>query len=97
MRMLCIDFIFNHFSQFLIKQYIIVHFSISIISISWLTHSFAQTHPSLHLFDHLLRVLVHSFDKGAHVLGVHVGVKAVAQVGDVALRAETLQHLLHDF
>lgn len=92
MRMLCIDFIFNHFSQFLIKQYIIVHFSIS-----RLTHSFAQTHPSLHLFDHLFRVLVHSFDKGAHVLGVHVGVKAVAQVGDVALRAETLQHLLHDF
>lgn len=39
---------------------------------------------------------VHSFHEGAHVLRVHVGVKAVAQVGDVALRAETLQHLLHD-
>lgn len=56
-----------------------------------------RSHPSLHLFYHLLRVLVHCFDEGAHVLRVHVGVKAVAQVGDVALRAETLQHPLHDF
>lgn len=55
------------------------------------------SHPSLHLFNHLFRVLVHCFDEGAHVHRVHVGVKAVAQVGDVALCAETLQHTLHDF
>lgn len=55
------------------------------------------SHPSLHLFYHLFRVLVHCFDEGAHVLRVHVGVKAVAKVGDVALCAKTLQHPLHDF
>ena len=38
-----------------------------------------------------------SFDEGADVLWVHVGVEAVAQVGDVAPCAETLQHLLHNF
>lgn len=52
--------------------------------------------PASQLFEHLLRMSVHSFHEGAHVLRVHVGVKAVAQVGDVALRAEALQHLLHD-
>lgn len=52
--------------------------------------------PASQLFEHLFRMSVHSFHKGAHVLRVHVGVKAVAQVGDVALRAEALQHLLHD-
>lgn len=52
------------------------------------------THSSLHLFDHLFRVLMHGLDKGADVLRVHVGVKAVAQIGDVAPCAKTLQHLL---
>lgn len=60
------------------------------------THSATEIHPSLLLFDHLFRVLVHSFDEGTHVLWFHVGVKAMAQVGDVAPGAETLQHLLHD-
>lgn len=52
--------------------------------------------PASQLFQHLFGMSMHSFHEGAHVLRVHVGVKAVAQVGDVALRAETLQHLLHD-
>lgn len=52
--------------------------------------------PSSLLLDHLFRVLVHCFHEGAHVLRLHVGVEAVAQVGDVAPWAETLQHLLHD-
>lgn len=47
------------------------------------------------MFDHLFRVLMHGLDKGAHVLRVHVRVKAVAQIGDVAPCAKTLQHLLH--
>lgn len=51
---------------------------------------------TLHLFDDALRVLVHGLDEGAHVLRVHVGVQAVAQVGDVAPRAEALHHLLHN-
>lgn len=38
---------------------------------------------------------MHSLHKGTHVLGVHVGVEAVAQVGNVALGPETFQHLLH--
>lgn len=38
---------------------------------------------------------MHSCDEGAYVLWVHVGVEAVAQVGDVPPCAETLQHLLH--
>lgn len=41
-------------------------------------------------------MLVYGLHEGAHVLGLHVRVEAVAQVGDVALRPETLQHLLHD-
>lgn len=53
-------------------------------------------HLSSYLFDHLFRVLVHGFDEGADVLRLHVGVNAVAEVGDVAPCAETLQHLLHD-
>lgn len=52
--------------------------------------------PGLYLRAHLFGMLVHSLHEGAHVLRVHVRVKAVAQVGDVALRAKTLQHLLHD-
>ncbi len=85
------------FTVFLIKECIIVHYLPKIIiSIFGLHAPLTYAHLSLHLFDHLFRVLVHSFDKGAHVLWFHVGVKAVAQVGDVAPRAETLQHLLHD-
>lgn len=41
-------------------------------------------------------MLVNGVDEGADALRVHVGVKAVAQVGDVAPGAETLQHLLHN-
>lgn len=52
--------------------------------------------PGLYLCAHLSGMLVHSFHEGAHVLRVHVRVKAMAQVGDVAPRAKTLQHLLHD-
>lgn len=52
--------------------------------------------PSSLLLHHLFGVPVHCFHEGAHVLGLHVGVEAVAQVGDVAPRAEPLQHLLHD-
>lgn len=52
--------------------------------------------PVLYLCAHLFGMLVHSFHEGAHILRVHVRVKAMAQVGDVALRAKTLHHLLHD-
>lgn len=41
-------------------------------------------------------MLVHSFHEGADILRVHVGVKAVAQVGNVTPCAETLHHLLHN-
>lgn len=40
-------------------------------------------------------MLVHGVDEGADVLRVHVGVQAVAEVGDVAPGSETLQHLPH--
>jgi len=40
---------------------------------------------------------VHGLHKGTHVLRAHVWVEAVAQVGDVALGPESLQHLLHQF
>lgn len=48
------------------------------------------------LFDCEFRVLVHGFDEGTDVLWVHVGVKAVAEVSDVALPPKTLQHFLHN-
>lgn len=50
----------------------------------------------LHLLDHEFGVLVHGFHEGADVLRLHVGVEAVAQVGDVASGAEARHHLLHD-
>lgn len=56
----------------------------------------AQCLLQLYLCAHLFGMLVHSIHECAHVLRVHVGVKAVAQVGDVALLAKTLQHLLHN-
>lgn len=71
-------------------------FSITVISIFGLHTLFTQTHPSLRPLVHLFRVLVHGFDEGAHVLRVHVRVKAMTQVGDVAPGAKTLHHLLHD-
>lgn len=39
---------------------------------------------------------MHRLDEGPHALRLHVGVEAVAQVGDVAPGAEALQHLLDD-
>lgn len=39
---------------------------------------------------------MHSLDEGADALRVHVRVKAMAQVGDVASSAKTFQHLLHN-
>lgn len=51
---------------------------------------------ALQPLEHVFRMSVHRFHEGAHALRVHVGVEAVAQVGDVAFGAEALQHLLHD-
>lgn len=48
------------------------------------------------MLQHAFGVQVHGLHEGAHVLRVHVRVEAVAQVGDVAPRAEALQHLLHN-
>lgn len=59
-------------------------------------HSAPMPPPVLYLCAHLFGMLVHSFHEGAHILRVHVRVKAMAQVGDVALRAKTLHHLLRD-
>lgn len=36
---------------------------------------------------------MHGVNKDGHVIRVHVGVDAVAEVGDVALGPEPLQHL----
>ncbi|TNN55748.1 hypothetical protein EYF80_034048 [Liparis tanakae] len=52
--------------------------------------------PRSLMLHHAFGVQVHGLHEGAHVLRVHVRVEAVAQVGDVAPRAEALQHLLHD-
>lgn len=96
-RQKCFLFInIYYFSQFLLKQRHYYTFLQSLSWCFWLTHSLTQTDSSLYLLHHLFRVLVHRIHEGAHVLGVHVGVKTVAQVGDVAPRAETLQHLLDD-
>lgn len=38
---------------------------------------------------------MHSIHKGPHVFWVHVRVKSMSQVGNVALRPKVIQHLLH--
>lgn len=47
------------------------------------------------MFVNVAGMSMHSLHEGTHVLGVHVRVEAMAQVGNVALGPETLQHLLH--
>lgn len=47
-------------------------------------------------FEELTGVAVDSLHEGTHALRVHVGVEAVAQVGDVAARAKRFQHLPHN-
>lgn len=41
------------------------------------------------------RVFVHGIHKGSHMFRVHVRVKSMAQVGNVALWPKVIQHLLH--
>lgn len=41
-------------------------------------------------------VRVHGLHERAHVLGIHVGVQPVAEIGDVAPGAERLHHRLYD-
>lgn len=40
-------------------------------------------------------MFVHSIHKGSHMFRVHVRVKSMAQVGNVALWPKIIQHLLH--
>lgn len=46
--------------------------------------------------EELTGMAMDGFHEGTHTLRVHVWVETVAQVGDVASRAEPFQHLLHD-
>lgn len=47
-------------------------------------------------FEELARVVMYSLHEGAHIFWVHVRVKAVTQISDVALGAKALQHPPHD-
>lgn len=38
---------------------------------------------------------MYSIHKSSHMLWAHVGIEAMAQVGNVALGAKPFQHLLH--
>lgn len=49
------------------------------------------------MFIDVAGMSMHSLHKGTHVLGVHIWVEAMAQVGDVALGPKALQHFLHQF
>lgn len=40
-------------------------------------------------------MFVHGIHKGSHMFRVHVRVKSMAQVGNVALWPKVIQHLLH--